>query len=414
MKETNARIYRRHRRTCKFFGAENSWAMLNCNCPLYGDGYMNGKRVLRKSLDTRNQGAASKRLAELMARYQNDEQWNEPTPARKSVSEAVKGFLEHHGTIGPDGRYKGQIRHSTYRKYRNSLRKLEAFCNAQKVTAIDDVGIEQVDAFRASRHIEPKTSLTELQFLRKFWAFCLKRKWVAENVAKQIDAPKNVGENEIEPYTTLEESRILAACNSFGRAPYERLRALAMTQLHRYTGLAISDVATLEKSRVWWDGGTQRWKVLVRRQKTGKPVFLPIPDELKMILDALPRPRGAAEDCQYYFWNAVTSRRAVVGIAERTMKAVFDKSGVKDAGTHRFRHTLATRLLERGATFEEIADILGNSPEIVRKHYAKWSKGRQERIDSLMLNYAGTFGQSDNQLQDPGYNLGTAKNQRRN
>jgi hypothetical protein len=34
--------------------------------------------------------------------------------------------------------------------------------------------------------------------------------------------------------------------------------------------------------------------------------------------------------------------------------------------------------------FEDVADILGNSPEIVRKHYAKWSPARQARIDDLM------------------------------
>jgi len=58
---------------------------------------------------------------------------------------------------------------------------------------------------------------------------------------------------------------------------------------------------------------------------------------------------------------------------------------VKEAHAHRYRHTLATRLLERGATLEEVADILGNSPEVVRKHYAKWSSGRQANIDRLML-----------------------------
>ena len=42
----------------------------------------------------------------------------------------------------------------------------------------------------------------------------------------------------------------------------------------------------------------------------------------------------------------------MVGIAERTLSAVFKKSGVKGAHAHRYRHTLATRLLEQGATFE--------------------------------------------------------------
>ena len=45
---------------------------------------------------------------------------------------------------------------------------------------------------------------------------------------------------------------------------------------------------------------------------------------------------------------------------------------------------LQRTLLGRGASFEEVADILGNSPEVVRKHYGKWSSARQSRIDDLM------------------------------
>ena len=73
------------------------------------------------------------------------------------------------------------------------------------------------------------------------------------------------------------------------------------------------------------------------------------------------------------------------------MGTVFKRSGVKNAHAHRFRDTLATRLLENGATFEEVADILGNSPAVVRKHYGKWSKGRQANIDRLMLGHFATL-----------------------
>ena len=54
------------------------------------------------------------------------------------------------------------------------------------------------------------------------------------------------------------------------------------------------------------------------------------------------------------------------------------------AHAHRFRHTLATELLEQGWTYEDVADVLGNSAAIVRKHYAKWSRGRQERLTKMM------------------------------
>jgi integrase len=50
------------------------------------------------------------------------------------------------------------------------------------------------------------------------------------------------------------------------------------------------------------------------------------------------------------------------GIAERSLASVFKASLVPRAHAHRFRHTLATELLSNGASFEDVADILGNSP----------------------------------------------------
>ena len=175
---------------------------------------------------------------------------------------------------------------------------------------------------------------------------------------------------------------------AFGFAGIPRARAMVL--LSRHTALRISDVCTLRKDAITWDEERATWRVWLHTQKTGDPVFLPIPETLKMLLGGLPLPRNAAQDCPYYFWNDITSRRAVVGIAERTLAAVFKKSGVKNAHAHCYRHTLATRLLEQGATFEQIADILGNSPDVVRRHYGKWSKGRQANIDRLMIGHFET------------------------
>jgi hypothetical protein len=58
--------------------------------------------------------------------------------------------------------------------------------------------------------------------------------------------------------------------------------------------------------------------------------------------------------------------------------------GNEIVSTGRMFHTLATEVLEMGGTVEEAADILGDSETIVRKHYAKWSRGRQARISGLL------------------------------
>jgi len=52
-----------------------------------------------------------------------------------------------------------------------------------------------------------------------------------------------------------------------------------------------------------WDEENFTWRVLLRTQKSGEPVFLPVPEGLKFVLDALPSPRNAPRDCPYYFWK---------------------------------------------------------------------------------------------------------------
>jgi integrase/recombinase XerC len=255
-----------------------------------------------------------------------------------------------------------------------------------------DVTVDVLEGYRRSRVVKPITWKVELQALRTFFAFCVRRKWLAANPALELRSPRNVKPNEVVPYTFQDEALILAACDHLGGTKYQRAeaayecrRARAMVLILRHTALRVSDVCTLRRDAISWDEESKTWRLLLRTQKSGEPVYLPVPSDLKFALDALPPPRKAPLDCPCYFWNGVTSKRAVVGIAERALASVFKKSGVPNAHAHRFRHTLATRLLGQGATYEEVADILGNSPAVVRKHYGKWSKGRQDNIDRLMM-----------------------------
>ena len=79
-------------------------------------------------------------------------------------------------------------------------------------------------------------------------------------------------------------------------------------------------------------------------------------------------------------------------MAHKSLDSVFRRAGVENARSHRFRHTLATEILTKGGTEQDVADILGISPAIVRKHYAKWSLGRQKRVINIMRAVHGTRG----------------------
>ena len=172
--------------------------------------------------------------------------------------------------------------------------------------------------------------------------------------------------------------RILSACDRLGRGRYERSRARAMVLLLRYTGLRISDVATLARDRV------RNGRIYLHTMKNGKPIFLPHPsDAHAMFSMRLPEPKGTKGQSKYLFWSGNGTTRAFIRGVTRTLARVFQLSEVEAAHAHRFRHTLATALLEKGWTTEDVSDVLGSTPEIIRKHYAQWTDQRQERISSL-------------------------------
>jgi len=356
-------IWRRHTKSCPHRAKGRN--VLKCNCPLWADGYIDGKRTLRQSLGTRDMARARKKAVTLES---------PDLQTFKPVNDAIVGFLAHCESEG--------LKRSTVHKYRNTLSHLKVFCEARKIDAMHELAADHLDAFRAGRALKPITSSKELELLRQFCGFSCDRKWCSENVARRIKSPRNIRPNDVQPFSTSEVAAIIKACDTMGRGPYERLRARAMILTLRYTALRMGDVALLAKDRLSRDGN--RWRIFLRTEKSGKPVFLPIPSELKDALDVVPLPRGCSQNARYYFWSGVSTELSMKSIVERTLAAVFKASMVPHAHAHRFRHTLVTELLGQGASFEDVADILGNSPAIVRKHYAKWSPARQTRIDDLM------------------------------
>lgn len=357
-------LYRRHTDKCPHRSKGQEYT--KCSCPIWCYGQADDGETMRESLKTRDWQRAIRRAAALES----------PEARRaKAIIEAITAFEQHILSLEP----------STQRKYKNVLRQFSAHCERAGLADMGEIAIEDLDAYRAGRKIARITAQKELETLRQFFGYCRDRDWVKDNLAKRIKSAKNIKPADVVPYTADELARILGACDFIGRGPYERLRARAMILLLHNTALRVSDVATLERDRV------HECRILVRTLKTGQPVYLEIWPETQKALDALPVPRGAAGESRYFFWNGVTSKRAVIGIAERTLAAIFKKSKVSNAHAHRFRHTLATHLLGLGASLEDVADILGNTPEIVRKHYGKWSAARQARIDDLMEKvHAGT------------------------
>jgi hypothetical protein len=147
---------------------------LKCNCPLWADGYVNGKRTQRRSLGTSDIARARKKAIAM----ESDEKVYKP------VEDAVTTFLANRKSEG--------LQETSIRKYDNTLDKLKEFCEAIEVDSLSEIDTERLDRFRAGRGLAQITASKELELLRVFFGFCLDRNWIRENPAKKIKSPRNI------------------------------------------------------------------------------------------------------------------------------------------------------------------------------------------------------------------------------
>jgi site-specific recombinase XerD len=251
---------------------------------------------------------------------------------RKLLAAAVEAFLALH-----DGRAE-----ETKRKYKRLLGYLEEYCNKHCIELLDQVALEVLDGDSRSRAKQNWTWLRELELLRQFFNFCIDREWTTKNPAKRLTRPRLFEANDIKSYTLAEIVKMFAACLQIGRTSYERLRALAMVLVVRYSGLRISDVVTLSREHI---SGNRLEKPAI---KNGRWIRVELPAGVFEALERLPCPKGAPWGGQLYFSSGNASVRSLVKGAQRTLAFVFKRAGVERAHTHSFRHRLASEILGKG------------------------------------------------------------------
>jgi site-specific recombinase XerD len=275
---------------------------------------------------------------------------------RGRIDQAVRLFLEQKSYLAPN----------TLANYRCVLDHFAASAGGD--SQLNNLTVEWFDRYSVLRRLSPSSWMTELTILRCFFGFCLRRKWCSDNPAKLVDTPRGVNRSrQVDPYADDEMAAMLDVAANLPYA-YDRWRSRAAILLMRYIGLRVCDVAALRRDAV--SGGM----ITLRAKKNDMAVRLPVPEHLQSALSLVPRTSD-----KFFFWRGRSKRQL-----ERLLDKVFKKAGVNGATPHRFRHTLATEMLSRGATMDDVADVLGDHPDTVRKHYAKWTPAREERLGRLL------------------------------
>jgi integrase len=332
--------------------------------------------MYRQSGKTSKWDVATKQARNIEAKYEA-ELTGKPAPPTRGITieQAVRIYLVD--------------RESQHLK-RSTLSKLETIFQKQMVTWFHDLNIRflreidlpQLIGWRGSWSDGPLASRKKQERVKGFFWFCYRNRWIAENPAIGLSKIK-VTAKPVDVLTREEFDKLVAATHEYGRKESERARIRALLLLMRWSGLAIRDAVTLERSRLSADD-----RLLLYRTKTGVPVSCPIPPHVAEGLRTVPD--GLRPNPAYFFWSGNGDAKSAVADWQRAFRKLFALADLKNPdGTkrrvypHVFRHTFATQCLASGVPLEDVAMMLGHSStRTTEKHYSHWIKARADRLEA--------------------------------
>lgn len=373
-------IFVRHAEDCKYNGDEFE---KRCHCRKHLRWTAKGTQHRRAS-GTRSWAEAEERKRELEDQLAG----RAPVQAKteRLIGEAVKVFME-------DKKVQG-VTPGVVKRYTCELKRLQTFCERNGVFAVQGLTRELLTGYCGTWEAIYPSSCTRSKVrerCRSFLRYCYEAQWLERIPALpkiRVDEPPTM------PLTAEEYARLLDAVyianprrwdgkvSTQGLTEQTRTRLHALFQLMRWSGLAIRDAVTLERSGIIYAKGIYR--VVASRQKTGTDVSVPIPPEVAKELLAITN-----GNARYVFWTGDSLGETIAKTwANRYIRPVFEAAKIPCEGhmlSHRLRDTFAVDLLEKGVPLEEVSKALGHeSIKTTERHYAKWVQGRQDRLDSFI------------------------------
>jgi integrase len=308
--------------------------------------------------------------------------------------------------------HKAHSASATEKKYREMMRRVVAY--RTDYAFVDQWTRQDVRSFIPALEVGQATRLKYLGNLKAFFEFCVENEWIEKNPARirQRRSRKNrvaQAARQKSPFTDAEIERMHEACDRYdystrklkwsrvghyrGPEPGEELQLRKgliwkgedlrdFIDLAVHTGLRISDLAMFHISRLRNSG-----ECFVRTTKTGQEVFMWLPPWLVARLNARADKHGP-----YIFGQHQTQVLDVITDTwRRKLKRLWAMCGKWDEPPtpHRFRHTFVRVLLQSRVDLATIADLTGDTVEMIRRHYSKWVPERQEVLTRTLKQAFG-------------------------
>jgi site-specific recombinase XerD len=221
--------------------------------------------------------------------------------------------------------------------------------------------------------------------LRAFLRFLVSLGLVSDALAPAIPIPRQWKHAFLPQHATPEQiAAVLKECDD-GTAVGLRDRAVLL--LLSRLGLRAKEVGCLSLDDIDWNDG----RLVIRMGKSRRERILPIPEEVGSALASyLKRGRPPTRERKVFLdaqpphrpWRGAS---AVSQLARRRLR----RSGFPDGrwlGAHLFRHTIASAMVNTGASYKEVADVLGHKSLETTGIYAKLNL---ETLAAVALPWTG-------------------------
>ena len=277
-----------------------------------------------------------------------------------------------------------QLRPGTLHERKTELTIFLDFLHSRKARSLDQIqpldlsdfittraDLPVIGKIRRDHWLEPKTVARIVSDMRSFLRFLTMRGIVQKDLSAAL--PRIRVPRDAKIPSVWEQELIVRLLEAVDRSSAKGKRDYAILLLACRLGLRAGDIRTLKLDQLHWEDST----IEMTQSKTGAPLRLPLTSDVgDALIDYLKSGRPQTTHREVFLkvnprfdpfagnnlHHIVTYWRLLAGIQFRTPQK---------HGAHSLRHTLATRLLEKGTPFTTIAEILGHSSLESTRIYAK-------------------------------------------
>lgn len=267
--------------------------------------------------------------------------------------------------------------------YADVLQRFETFAGTKAEESMTPQLLRSYEAELMSMDMSPRTVHQHMSVLSGFARFLIQRGVLESNPVKTVRKPKmekrlpvHYRQAEMEQY--LAETAWVAESGNFE----QRLRRLIVHMLYAM-GLRRAELIDLEIQS--FDPSREIMRVKGKGDKMRDiPIISSLSQEISLYLNAAMSMEDVERTPASPLLITPRGGKLYPEFVDRAVKAELDKAGIQGRKSpHALRHTLATSLLEDGASLTSIKEVLGHSSLAATQVY---THATVERLKNVYAN----------------------------